>query len=1118
MPTALENLNRALAAGDLGTVRTSLATLDEKERELLEAEFGPLGFRRLQRAARGRRRANLGRVIVVNGIMGALLDVTKGDDVDRVWINFWKIIGGRFRDLKLELDGSPADPRVQVAAAALHKTYLPMLLELDNRWDVRAFPFDWRVDMDRSADQLAEVVRSWGSNEPVHIVAHSMGGLVSRRMIYKYPDLWERMDDPLGHQRGGRLIMLGTPNHGSYIIPLVLTGEEKVIRMLAMIDLRHSRERLLKISGTFAGSYQMMPSPFIDVDDDHADLFEAATWGTQPVHRPLIDKGLAFATDLVSVVDPERFIYVAGYDQRTPYRIRIDGPGKFKYQYTQDGDGRVPHVFGLLDGVKTYWVDEAHGDLPKNDNILDGIHMLLSSGATDSLEARRPERRGVTAPTEWLAPADADPVPEEFKRLAPKRGQKEPTDQERIELETTLLGDYIGRPATRGGGDGRVADGLGIPRGPVDIHLDIEVVWGDIRSVKGDVYCVGHYQNVLPQNAEWALDLMISGCKPDAPDDDFVLRDLTRRGVLIGALGDVNFYPWARQTGVPPGRLVAVAGMGHAGEFDELKLRRLARTLVTAVAALPDAKTVSSVLIGSGEGGLPIHKSLQNTMLGLADALADDSGTGSSIKKLRIVEYNYSRANQILEALKKLQEDETGFRLERLAPDVVDGPGGLIDTPYGLALTLAAAADAFHRRADSAAHRKVRDVLEHGLSSERREAAEGALEKLKDVEKIGVDQLAGSLHVECAGPRGQADDRQPTRISYTAHDRGVSVSAITNSATVPVRELRSDFELVHEIIERATDPDPLEAPDIAELLEMLLVPSDFRGLLSGPQPLIFEVDRDMAAVHWEFLPGERAMIEGIFASLQRPVARQLRTRYSPPPLPVRRSGQSLRALVIGDPGDPEEDDQLLGARREARAVAKRLRAHGCEVSEFIGAPIRRGRGPVRGVPPASRLDVLKQLVRGEYDLVHYCGHADFDPDDPSQVGWLFKGGLITPAEIENMERAPRLIVANACLSGRMSATFSDGGFDEHTLLPSLADEFFHRGVRNYVGTAWEVNDEGAVLFATTLYDTLFANGAASPGRLGDAVLAARKALYREQDAYECLWAAYQHYGDPQLEL
>ena len=46
--------------------------------------------------------------------------------------------------------------------------------------------------------------------------------------------------------------------------------------------------------------------------------------------------------------------------------------------------------------------------------------------------------------------------------------------------------------------------------------IDVEVVWGDITRAKGDVHAVGHYDGVVPQYAELALDRAISGS--DAPD------------------------------------------------------------------------------------------------------------------------------------------------------------------------------------------------------------------------------------------------------------------------------------------------------------------------------------------------------------------------------------------------------------------------------------------------------------------------------------------------------------------------------------------------------------------------------------------------------------------------
>jgi hypothetical protein len=77
-------------------------------------------------------------------------------------------------------------------------------------------------------------------------------------------------------------------------------------------------------------------------------------------------------------------------------------------------------------------------------------------------------------------------------------------------------------------------------------------------------------------------------------------------------------------------------------------------------------------------------------------------------------------------------------------------------------------------------------------------------------------------------------------------------------------------------------------------------------------------------------------------------------------------------------------------------------------------------------------------------------------------------------------------------------------------------------VRNYVGTAWEVSDEGAILFAEELYGALLpAPGAKAGSRgktLGEALLGARQRVHAEQASYGALWLAYQHYGDPGFEL
>jgi CHAT domain-containing protein len=149
-------------------------------------------------------------------------------------------------------------------------------------------------------------------------------------------------------------------------------------------------------------------------------------------------------------------------------------------------------------------------------------------------------------------------------------------------------------------------------------------------------------------------------------------------------------------------------------------------------------------------------------------------------------------------------------------------------------------------------------------------------------------------------------------------------------------------------------------------------------------------------------------------------------------------------------------------------------------------------------------------MKGGFDILRYAGHGDFDPERPDRVGWVFKSGLFTARELQRLSAPPRLVIANACLSARTSFRK-----DAASLLPSLADEFFRRGVRDYVGTAWEVNDQGAVLFMERLYSSLLATRTAT---IGQAVRSARRALWDQRNLYGSLWAAYQHYGDPLARL
>jgi hypothetical protein len=1125
----LRALEAAIARGDLDATRQVLLELGSDERQILAAQMGPVAEHRLRRtAARSRRGRPRGRVLLLHGIMGSKLDgLDAGGDADRIWIHPWRILRGRLAELALDAGGGPARPEYRVRPAGHFGTvYLPLLLGLDREWDARPFAFDWRLDLDTSARALAAAIAAWTPHAPLHLVAHSMGGLVARRFAQLFPAEWAALRDPDGLQRGGRLVLLGTPNRGSFAIPLALSGEEAVVKWLARLDARHDRMQLLRILNSFAGSFSMLPSPLLDLDgDDHRALYRQASWGGLPVTQAHLDRAHALHELLDAGIDPDRLVYVAGFGHPTPHRIRIDAPGRFSYRITTDGDGRVPHELGLLNGVRTFWCADGHGDLARSEAVLQGIHDLLATGTTTALPSARPDDalRAVAArAAEWIAAGDVDALPAEVEALTARararRGAAAASplpEDAALRMQALALAGWLGAPGPAPAGAAAPEPDGGRRRrvAAASVPLQVEVVCDDIRQVTGDVYAVGHYRGVAPQNAELALDQVVSGPAGSAPPK-LVLTDLTRRGVLRGDLGEVALYPWAGSR-----RLVAVCGMGHPGGFGEREQRLLARNLTLAVAALPEVRTVCTVLIGSGEGNLDLETAVGGLMAGVADALATGE-VQSPIRRLRLVELHRDKAERILAALCTVQASgvlEPYVRL-RLPRQVAMGRAGSASSEYVLEVTARAAIRAARAPAGSRRRGALAGLLADApppSTGGPRLGADLIEKRLRDLSRDGDDGPPLRVVVGAAALTGSATI--PTRLSFVVDSGRVRVAAITATATVPERIHEFDQSLLYELQARMVDPAPENVAELSSFLAQLVVPSEFRTLLRrAPGAFVFEVDRDMAPVHWEMLAQDPELREaGAAVGLVAPVARQLRTPYSPPPLPDVQSSPPLRALVVGDPGDPDEGDALPGARQEARQVVRFLRARGVLVTALVGAPDARGRGPLPGVPPADRVEVLRLLLRGGFDLLHYCGHGDFDPQDGRRAGWVFKGGLLTSRELERVDLAPRLVVANACLSGLTSRVRPRDAAEAH-LLPSLADEFFRRGVRDYVGTAWEVDDEGAVLFATTLYDRLLTP--AEDADLGRALLAARLALHARRADFGSLWAAYQHYGDPSMRL
>ena len=281
-------------------------------------------------------------------------------------------------------------------------------------------------------------------------------------------------------------------------------------------------------------------------------------------------------------------------------------------------------------------------------------------------------------------------------------------------------------------------------------------------------------------------------------------------------------------------------------------------------------------------------------------------------------------------------------------------------------------------------------------------------EKLCD---ISDDYTA--LAVVIGEPQPSAGETPPVRISVVQDQGSLRWAALTERSTIPERVVEMNLELLGQLRDRLTAPTVPDAADLPRLLTRLVVPVDFQRHLTDQTALIVEVDRETAKLPWEFVTDDAYDNAQTIVPLavRTPVARQLRTSYAAVAGEDLESAE-LRALVIGDPGDPLHGHGLPAAREEAKEVQKVLLEHGFQVRLFLGM---RGTD-ADGAEPATQLNVLKELLGRKYHVIHYAGHGAFDPEKPRRTGWLFADGVLGARELAQLTQAPRLVVANACWS------------------------------------------------------------------------------------------------------
>lgn len=517
-------------------------------------------------------------VFVLPGITGSYLSLNG----DRIWIDFFDLVRGRFTDLRITA-------KQVTALQPVPSVYGDLIDYLSRSHVVIPFGYDWRKSVLETGRELGKAVseRLKGSTKPVHIIAHSMGGLVARAMMSQCAQTWEDMCN----RAGSRVLMLGTPNRGSYSIPRIFARQERLIRMLALADLRHDQDQLLNTVRKFPGVLELLPvdkTGRIEIEDQLWDEFKTI-FGKQwkrPTRTALKQARTTWRELFRARLNPKVVFYIAGHADATPSSVTVatdDSDKKeIRFTATANGDGQVSWQTGIPEGINHWFVNAAHGDIPGYRPAYKAFVQILETGSTQLLATQAPAARGV----------------DEEQELPPDRVDIFPSEEQ-------LVAAGMGRDIHKGG-----------KKRPGRPPLQVSVIHGNLCFAQSPL-AVGHYQGDTIVSAEAALDERL----------DHRLSRRQRSGVYPGPLM-TNEILLGDQGGPFPGAVIV--GLGIVGDLTPGALTRSFRDAVIRFGLICREKnffkdrpiTLSTMLIGTGARYLSVQDSLTALLRGVLQANA----------------------------------------------------------------------------------------------------------------------------------------------------------------------------------------------------------------------------------------------------------------------------------------------------------------------------------------------------------------------------------------------------------------------------------------------------------------------------------------------------------------
>ncbi|WP_316224880.1 MULTISPECIES: CHAT domain-containing protein [unclassified Bradyrhizobium] len=985
--------------------------------------------------------AELPALFLLPGILGSNLKV----DDERVWLG-WRLVNG-FKRLAYgpnQANITPDDP--------IGIYYDDLATELFRDHDVKPFAFDWRRPIMDEAKRLAgEIAAALDarktSRQPVRIIAHSMGGLVARAMQIADPATWNRMLA----SKGARILMLGTPNGGSWTPMQVLSGDDSFGNLLANVGRPFSSNDSRQLFANLPGFLQLQAGLLDKLGNEDtwrkladADLEAIRTrtswhnlelqltqfkWGIPS--QSVLNEAAAFrrrldeqqANDLSSWAD--KLLLVVGKAASTPanYETSNDGDRGVTYLDVADGDGRVTLENAALPGVATWLADSDHGSLPRYSAAFKAYRELLNTGSTTRLPQVTATGIARGRTTEVLPVTQSRPARQSVSQLPPQS-----------EL------DVLSSTAARVPQEARPSASL---------HID--VVNGDLTYIS-EPLLIGHYRSSRLTGAEAAMDRALNGA----------MSASLQRGLYATSAGTYQIFmnvgrdpdnPWQ----LPRPAAVIVAGLGAEGELRGSDLVDTVRQAVigwaqrlTEITPVPTGFTLATTLLGSGGTGINAGQAAQLIAQGVREAKLQIAESGAatsqwpSIDRLKVTELYLDRASEAWNALQ----------------------------------TLAASAPALYA---------IGATIEPGT---------GAMPRPADAGYRGVDyDFISALALKT--------DDDTKEIGYTINSKrarnevrpqAVQVRLITNLVTTASNNTNTDTQ-------------------IGRTLFTLLVPADLESFMGGSTETVLELDQGTAPIPWEILESPTTSNQHKPWSIRTKLLRKL--QMATLSIAVNSATADDDILVIGDPAcERTTYPILLGARREALEVAACLTgATALPDSRSSDRPRVTSliSGPNAGDPEPDATRVINAAFQRSWRIIHVAGHGE-PPDRSGERletrGVVLSGNSFLGAhEIRALRILPELVFVNCChLAKGDPGDLLKTNYDRARFASGVAYSLIESGVRCVIAAGWAVDDEAASVFAKEFYNALLGGK-----RFIDAVAAARERAYA---CGGNTWAAYQCYGDP----